>query len=94
MLMRGNLLKFETWREENNDPSPHKRKKTSFPLHLGIYIFFVFCQVTISLNICATIATAMGPNVNRHLKILGPGIFSTLADAKVRRIQFTQVCVK
>ena len=65
----------------------------SFPLHLGIYIFFVFCQVTISLNICATIATAMGPNVNRHLKILGPGIFSTLADAKVRRIQvYTSVC--
>ena len=62
----------------------------SFSLHL----FFLFCQVTISLNICATIATAMGPNVNRHLKILGPGIFSTLADAKVRRIQFTQVSVK
>ena len=50
--------------------------------------------MTISLNICATIATAMGPNVNRHLKILGPGIFSTLADAKVRRIQLTQVSVK
>ena len=62
----------------------------SFPLHL----FFLFCQVTISLNICATIATAMGPNVNRHLKILGPGIFSTLADAKVSRIQYTQVSVK
>lgn len=38
--------------------------------------------VTITLNICASIATAMGPNVNRHLKILGAGIFSTLADAK------------
>ena len=40
-------------------------------------------KVTITLNICASIATAMGPNVNRHLKILGAGIFSTLADAKV-----------
>ena len=40
-------------------------------------------KVTITLNICASIATAMGPNVNRHLRILGAGIFSTLADAKV-----------
>ena len=39
--------------------------------------------MTITLNICATIASAMGPQVNRHLKILGAGIFSTLADAKV-----------
>ncbi|XP_078348745.1 cytoskeleton-associated protein 5-like isoform X2 [Oculina patagonica] len=38
--------------------------------------------VTITLNICTTLATAMGPQINRHLKILGAGIFSTLADAK------------
>jgi len=38
--------------------------------------------VTITLNICSTIASAMGPQVNRHLKVLGAGIFSTLADAK------------
>ena len=25
----------------------------------------------------------MGPQINRHLKTLGAGIFSTLADAKV-----------
>nr|XP_058951305.1 cytoskeleton-associated protein 5-like isoform X2 [Pocillopora verrucosa] len=38
--------------------------------------------VTITLNICTTLATAMGAQINRHLKILGTGIFSTLADAK------------
>ena len=40
--------------------------------------------MTITLNICSTIAVSMGPPVNRHLRTLGPGIFSTLADAKVR----------
>ena len=39
--------------------------------------------MTITLNICTTLATAMGPQINRHLKTLGAGIFSTLADAKV-----------
>ncbi|XP_022781710.1 cytoskeleton-associated protein 5-like [Stylophora pistillata] len=38
--------------------------------------------VTITLNICTTLATAMGAQINRHLKVLGAGIFSTLADAK------------
>ncbi|XP_015769974.1 PREDICTED: cytoskeleton-associated protein 5-like [Acropora digitifera] len=63
-------------------------------LSAGVILFqlltsFLFCnfwwngfKVTIALNICASIATAMGPNVNRHLRILGAGIFSTLADAK------------
>lgn len=39
--------------------------------------------MTITLTICTTLATAMGPQINRHLKTLGAGIFSTLADAKV-----------
>ncbi|KAJ7391009.1 hypothetical protein OS493_021029 [Desmophyllum pertusum] len=38
--------------------------------------------VTITLNICTTLATSMGPQINRHLRSLGAGIFSTLADAK------------
>lgn len=45
-------------------------------------------QVTITLNICTTLATAMGAQINRHLKVLGTGIFSTLADAKVTVLVF------
>ncbi|EDO43210.1 predicted protein [Nematostella vectensis] len=38
--------------------------------------------VITTLNICGTIATAMGANVKRHFGTLGPAMFSTLADAK------------
>ena len=47
-------------------------------------LFLPIYQVTITLSICTTLATAMGAQINRHLKVLGAGIFSTLADAKVR----------
>ena len=38
--------------------------------------------VTTTLNICQTIATAMGPNVKQHVPILGPGIISNFGDSK------------
>merc|ERR1719419_71775 len=35
-----------------------------------------------TLTICETIATAMGPNVKRHVQILGAGMIQGMADAK------------
>ena len=36
-----------------------------------------------TLNICSSIASSMGKPVVRHVRVVVPGIFSTLADAKV-----------
>ena len=38
--------------------------------------------VTQTLNICTTIATAMGPNVKRHVQTLGAEILGCCGDAK------------
>lgn len=41
--------------------------------------------VTTTLNICATIATAMGPNVKQHVNRVGLGIVMCMGDSKVRK---------
>ncbi|XP_004343831.1 hypothetical protein CAOG_07107 [Capsaspora owczarzaki ATCC 30864] len=38
--------------------------------------------VTITLNMLGVIATAMGPEIERHMRILMPSMLSTLSDAK------------
>ncbi|KAK3702253.1 hypothetical protein QZH41_019815, partial [Actinostola sp. cb2023] len=39
-------------------------------------------RITVTLGICGSLATAMGPGTKKHLSTLGPALFSTLADAK------------
>eukprot|EP00914_Ancora_sagittata_P024231 GHVO01048236.1.p1 GENE.GHVO01048236.1~~GHVO01048236.1.p1 ORF type:complete len:107 (-),score=3.91 GHVO01048236.1:383-703(-) len=39
--------------------------------------------VTTTLTICQTLATAMGPNIKQHVRILGLGIAMCFADSKV-----------
>lgn len=38
--------------------------------------------VTSTINICQTLATAMGPNVKKHVPIVGPGIVACCGDSK------------
>ena len=40
--------------------------------------------VTTTLTICGTIATAMGPNVKQHVRVVGLGIVMCMGDGKVR----------
>ena len=36
-----------------------------------------------TINICLTLATAMGPNIRQHTKTLASGVVTCLGDSKV-----------
>jgi len=43
----------------------------------------VLLQIMQAINICQTLATAMGPNIRNHTKTLASGVVTCLGDSKV-----------
>ncbi|XP_070200256.1 cytoskeleton-associated protein 5-like isoform X2 [Littorina saxatilis] len=37
---------------------------------------------TASINICSTLATALGPHAKQHVRVIGPGLIAILSDSK------------
>lgn len=43
-------------------------------------------QVNTTVTICQTLATAMGPKINQHVRVIAPGLISVFGDTKVGEV--------
>ena len=48
-----------------------------------IMLIYHLFQVGTALTICQTLATAMGPNIKQHVRVVSPGIVTCFGDSKV-----------